>query len=174
MFEHHHASSSSSPARVNKVEDLGVDACAAALAATAGHSNVPKPRRRRANNASGHKGGIMPVAHSSVVSGGGSGFVKAGATRKSTGAAGSVSPLSGSSGDDRAGGGGSGSGISTRKQQEAATRPREKGRFVKRAPAVLPISAFKPPSDRHKAVEAAEAAEEARQKADEAATSSVV
>ena len=34
-------------------------------------------------------------------------------------------------------------GISTRKQQEVATRPREKGRFVKRPPAFLPYSAFK-------------------------------
>lgn len=65
-------------------------------------------------------------------------------------------------------GGGPG-GISTRKQQEVATRPREKGRFIKRAPAFLPISAFKPAGVRTEADAAAEAAEEAREKAVEAA-----
>lgn len=60
-------------------------------------------------------------------------------------------------------------GISTRKQQEVATRPRERGRFIKRPPAFLPISAFKPAGDRTEADMAAERAEEAREEAVEAA-----
>lgn len=152
-----------------KVEDLALDS--AAGAAAPGRTKVPKPRRRRANAAPGNAGG-MPVMHSPVVSIG-KGFKTGGGARNNA-ASGAVSPSSGSSADDgtgSSGGGGDGGGISTRKQLEVATRPREKGRFVKRPPAFLPISAFKPPSDRNEAAEAAEAAEEARQKADEAAVS---
>ena len=145
-----------------KVEELGVDSAATA----AGRTKVPKPRRRRANTAPGNE--AMQAMHSPVASMG-KGFVKAGAGARKNVPAGAVSPSSGSSGDD----GAASSGISTRKQQEVATRPREKGRFVKRAPAFLPISAFKPAADRNEAAEAAEAAEEARQKADEAAVSGV-
>lgn len=60
-------------------------------------------------------------------------------------------------------------GVSSRKQREVATRPREKGRFVKRPPAFLPISAFKPPGSKTEADIAAERAEEAREEAVEAA-----
>lgn len=60
-------------------------------------------------------------------------------------------------------------GISTKKQQEVATRPRIRGRFVKRPPAFLPYSAFKPAGERSEADIAAERAEEAREEAVELA-----
>lgn len=79
-----------------------------------------------------------------------------GGRKTNAGDAGSVSPSSSSSAKH----GAADCGTSTRKQQEVTKRPREKGRFVKRAPACLPISAFKP-LNRNEAAEVAEAAEEA-------------
>ncbi|CAN0122496.1 unnamed protein product, partial [Ectocarpus sp. 6 AP-2014] len=159
---------------------------AATASANAPRSKVPKPKHRPRGGGGGGGGSVDVPTKRDVwgenVSRFGGGDDRSSAVKGNrrkfggVGGCGTGSKMpQGSGGDVDDGGrspsasGGGGGGTSTPKQREVATRPREKGRFVKRAPAFLPISAFKPPSDRSEADAAAEAAEEARRKADEAA-----